>query len=311
MPRPRHVARGPGGHGAPAGAGRAVPLRRAASRADGGSVHLAPFPGPGVEGDEPLDRAMDVVRRLASLARSAREDVGIRCGSRSGACSRDSIRRGPGGVRGAGAPTAVRSQCQAGGAVTHGTDLVTLEARPTFRALGKRFGKATPDAAEAIRHLAPADVARFEAGEPVSIELNGERHPLVPGDLTVHRQARGDVVVRADGASWRRSTDAHRGAEAGRDGPRSRQQGAAPAARRRLPGHRPHRGLGPAVTGRWRTRPAATPITLRGDAGAHADDRQCGAGCGSGQDIELDGLRAHVAVRPGRLRVRGRLGDGT
>ena len=80
-----------------------------------------------------------------------------------------------------------------------GTDLVTLDARPSFRALGKWFGKATPAAAAAIRAL-PADaVARFEAGAPVEIEVNGERHPLLAGDLEIHRQARGDVVVRADG----------------------------------------------------------------------------------------------------------------
>jgi isoleucyl-tRNA synthetase len=80
-----------------------------------------------------------------------------------------------------------------------GTDLVSLEARPSFRALGKRFGKATPAAAEAIRQLSSEAVARFESGEPVEIVVEGTAARPEPGDLVVHRQARGDVVVRADG----------------------------------------------------------------------------------------------------------------
>jgi isoleucyl-tRNA synthetase len=167
----------------------------------GGSVHLAPFPVPlpGIE-DAKLDRAMDVVRRLASLARSAREDVGIRV--------RQPLSRLlaaiPGDVDRA-TFQALQPLLEAEvnvkrvELVTRGTDLVTLEARPSFRALGKRFGPATPEAAEAIRRLPGESVARFEAGEPVSIEVRGGREQLQPDDLTVQRQARGDVIVRSDG----------------------------------------------------------------------------------------------------------------
>lgn len=167
----------------------------------GGSVHLAPFPVPlpGIE-DAKLDRAMDVVRRLASLARSAREDVGIRV--------RQPLSRLlaaiPGDVDRA-TFQALQPLLEAEvnvkrvELVTRGTDLVTLEARPSFRALGKRFGPATPEAAEAIRRLPGELVARFEAGEPVSIEVRGGREQLQPDDLTVQRQARGDMIVRSDG----------------------------------------------------------------------------------------------------------------
>jgi isoleucyl-tRNA synthetase len=167
----------------------------------GTSVHLAPFPVPlpGIE-DAALDRAMDVVRRLASLARNAREDVGIRVRqplSRLLAAIPADVDR----------PTfqALQPLLEAEvnvkrvELVTSGTDLVTLEARPSFRALGKRFGPATPEAAEAIRRLPGELVARFEAGEPVSIEVRGARERLQPDDLTVHRHARGEVVVRSDG----------------------------------------------------------------------------------------------------------------
>jgi isoleucyl-tRNA synthetase len=85
--------------------------------------------------------------------------------------------------------------------VTRETDLVSLEARPSFRALGKRLGRATPEAAQAIRDLPASEVERFEAGEPVEITVAGAAVRLEPGDLTVHRQARGDLVVRADGVT--------------------------------------------------------------------------------------------------------------
>jgi isoleucyl-tRNA synthetase len=167
----------------------------------GESVHLAPFPSPDGEEDARLARAMDAVRRLASLARSARERIGLRV-------------RQPLGRMLAAVPgdvdrelfEALRPILEAEvnvkrvELVTSGADLVLLKARPSFRALGKRFGKATPDAAEAIRCLSSEQVAQYEAGRPVEIEVGGRRHALEPGDLEVHREARGDVVVESDGA---------------------------------------------------------------------------------------------------------------
>jgi isoleucyl-tRNA synthetase len=167
----------------------------------GTSVHLAPFPRPAAgHEDEALDRAMDVVRRLASLARAAREDVGIR------------VRQPLARMLAAVPPDVDHALFEAlvpllAGEVNvkrvelvhTGTDLVSLEARPSFRALGKRFGKATPAAAEAIRRLTSEAVARFEAGEPVEIVVEGTAGRLEPDDLVIHRRARGDVVVRADG----------------------------------------------------------------------------------------------------------------
>ena len=43
----------------------------------GSSVHLAAFPAPGGARDTALEAAMDAVRRLASLARAAREEIGL------------------------------------------------------------------------------------------------------------------------------------------------------------------------------------------------------------------------------------------
>ena len=166
----------------------------------GTSVHLAPFPEPGTAADATLSRAMDVVRRLASLARSARETVAIRV-------------RQPLARMLAAVPADVDRETFEALApllmgevnvkrvelVTSGTDLVSLEARPSFRALGKRFGKTTPLAAEAIKALPSDQVARFESGERVTIAVQGETHVLQPDDLVVHRHSRGDVVVETDG----------------------------------------------------------------------------------------------------------------
>jgi isoleucyl-tRNA synthetase len=166
----------------------------------GTSVHLAPFPTGEGRSDPALARAMDVVRRLASLARGAREEVALKV-------------RQPLARLVAAIPAdvdhalfdALRPLLEAEvnvkriELVTQGADLVSLEARPSFRSLGKRFGKATPQAAEAVKALPTAEVARFEAGGTVEIEVAGARYALEPGDLVVHRHAKGDLVVQTDG----------------------------------------------------------------------------------------------------------------
>jgi isoleucyl-tRNA synthetase len=80
-----------------------------------------------------------------------------------------------------------------------GDALVRLEAKPNFRSLGKRFGKATPLAAEAVAALTSEALAAFERGEPVAISVNGESHQLTPDDLTVVRRAAGNLVVKEEG----------------------------------------------------------------------------------------------------------------
>ncbi|MBI4541630.1 MAG: isoleucine--tRNA ligase [Gemmatimonadetes bacterium] len=166
----------------------------------GTSVHLAEVPAAAASAEPALERAMDVVRRLASLARSARETVGLRVRqpvSRMLAAIPADV---DGGLFDALVPLlSAEVNVKRVEVVTSGTDLVSLEARPSFRALGKRFGKATPEAAAAVKAL-PADlVARFEAGERVEIVVQGTPHILAAGDLVVQRRARGDMVVETDG----------------------------------------------------------------------------------------------------------------
>jgi isoleucyl-tRNA synthetase len=74
-------------------------------------------------------------------------------------------------------------------------DLVTLRGKANFRTLGKRYGKATPQAAEAVTRLAPAELQVLERGETVR---TGEWE-LHPEDVTVTREVASDWVVQADG----------------------------------------------------------------------------------------------------------------
>jgi len=266
----------------------------------GASVHLAPFPlrAPAHE-DEALDRAMDAVRRLASLARSAREDVGIRVRqplARLLAAIPADVDRA---LFDALVPLlAAEVNVKRVELVHAGTDLVSLEARPSFRALGKRFGKATPLAAEAIRALDPAQVARFEAGERVEITVEGRAVRLEADDLTVHRQARGDVVVRADGVVVAALDPALTDA--------LRQEGVARELVSRV--QRLRRDAGYRVSDRielWVTGDAAVVAaaerhgaylageTLAGEVRTREPDGPADATA----EVELDGLRARLAVR--------------
>jgi isoleucyl-tRNA synthetase len=171
-------------------------LHRALS---GRPVHVARFPEAGAR-DEGLEGAMDAVRRLASLARAAREERNLRVRQ---PLARMAIAV-PAAVRGAefdallpllASEVNVRSL----EVVSSDTDLVRLVARPNFRALGKRFGKRTPGVADVVARLEPDALRQLEAGTPVEVTIDGERAEILPGDLTVERQVTSDWLVASDG----------------------------------------------------------------------------------------------------------------
>jgi isoleucyl-tRNA synthetase len=165
----------------------------------GTSVHLARFPVPGSR-DEALERAMDAVRRLASLARAAREEGNLRVRQ---PLARMAIAV-PASARGAELDAllpllASEVNVRALELVSSDADLVRLVGRPNFRALGKRFGKRTPAIAEAVAQLGAADLRRLEAGEEVEVVVGGEPAAIGPDDLTVERQVTSDWLVASDG----------------------------------------------------------------------------------------------------------------
>ncbi|HEY7895485.1 MAG TPA: isoleucine--tRNA ligase [Gemmatimonadaceae bacterium] len=166
----------------------------------GTSVHLAPFGGCSLaEGDPALEQAMGHIRRLATLARAARKEAGVKIRQPLSRllCVVPNYRAG---VLDALVPL-LRSELNVKSvefALT-GDALVRLEAKPNFRALGKRFGKKTPLAAQAVAALRSEALLGFTRGESLVISVEGESHVLAHEDLEVVRRATGDLVVQEEG----------------------------------------------------------------------------------------------------------------
>ncbi|MBM4184652.1 MAG: isoleucine--tRNA ligase [Gemmatimonadetes bacterium] len=147
--------------------------------------------------DARLEADMDAARALVSLGRAAREDVKIRV--------RQPLRRivavVPGNRPLADEVLAVaRDELNVKRVefVSSAEGLVKLIARPNFRALGPRFGKDTNEAANAMRALPQASLARYRDGGTVEIEVAGATHRLEAGDLEVAQEASAGLVVKSE-----------------------------------------------------------------------------------------------------------------
>jgi isoleucyl-tRNA synthetase len=176
----------------------------------GGSVHLAAYtrvhPG---SVDVDLERAMSHIRTLATLGRAAREEAGVKVRQPLGrmVC----VVPLPGvALRGAGAKAeamleelspllAAELNIKKVEFISSAGDLVTLEAKPNFRSLGKKFGKNTPLASEAVQALSSEALREFEAGKPLYVSVENESRELSAEDLTVVRRASGELVVKEEG----------------------------------------------------------------------------------------------------------------
>ncbi|GAB2757881.1 isoleucine--tRNA ligase [Nocardioides pakistanensis] len=166
------------------------------------SVHLATWPDydPG-DIDEELSGAVALARRLVELGRAARADAKVR--------TRQPLRRA---LVGTAAWNALSEELRAEvaeelniGALeplsSAGADLVDHTAKGNFRALGKRFGKQTPQVAQAI---ADADAAALSAalstdGKAV-VSVAGEQVEVLPDEVIVSERPReGWSVVNEQG----------------------------------------------------------------------------------------------------------------
>ncbi|NNF28262.1 MAG: isoleucine--tRNA ligase [Gemmatimonadetes bacterium] len=164
----------------------------------GSSSHLAPFPVAERERvDEELEEQMTHVRALSTLGRAAREEVKIRVRQPLGLMKAVV----PGTAMNKDGIALLREELNVKEVdfSASASDMVTLSARPNYRSLGRRFGKATEEAAGAIRDLSPRQVAAYRDGDVVSVEVGGESHVLEPDDLDVVESAEGDWVVRSEG----------------------------------------------------------------------------------------------------------------
>ena len=143
---------------------------------------------------------MDAVRRLASLARAARDERGIRV--------RQPLARMqvaiPAAVRGAvsdGLLELLRLEVNVKEVevVESDTDLVRLRAKPNFRSLGKRYGKRTP----AVAARGPGSRVRRVEGPGTGTDRDaGARRRvchLFPEDIVVEREVASDWLVGSDG----------------------------------------------------------------------------------------------------------------
>jgi isoleucyl-tRNA synthetase len=166
----------------------------------GTSVHLSRFPESSGNRDQALEDSMEAVRRLASLARGAREERGLRV--------RQPLARMqvavPAAARGPALDELlellrIEVNVKAVDVVASDTDLVRLRAKANFRSLGKRYGKRTPAIAAAAARLGAEELRGLERGEPATLEVDGEPATFLPEDVVVEREVASDWLVASDG----------------------------------------------------------------------------------------------------------------
>jgi isoleucyl-tRNA synthetase len=166
----------------------------------GNSVHLAGFVRDGSAPAEPLlESGMGAARKLATLARAAREEAGVRVRqplSRMVCVVPEEMRDAVDPLT---ALLASELNVKAVELATSSDALVRLEAKANFRTLGKRFGKSTPQAAAAVAALDSDALRALERGNPVFITVEGEAHALSLEEVTIIRRAAGELVVAEDG----------------------------------------------------------------------------------------------------------------
>jgi isoleucyl-tRNA synthetase len=165
----------------------------------GESVHLASYVRDvAAPTDEWLETSMRSVRTLATLGRAAREQAGINVRqplSRM-VCVAPNV---SGNALTELLPIlASELNVKQVEIATSGDALVTLEAKPNFRALGKKFGKKTPLAAEAVSRFTSEHLRSFEQGEELFVTVDGETHAISADDLTIVRRASGALVVQEE-----------------------------------------------------------------------------------------------------------------
>ncbi len=165
----------------------------------GTSVHLAPYVRDGAHvQDVALEKVMSSIRTLATLGRAAREQakINVRQPLSRMVCvapaSHDKALQDLLPV------LAAELNIKQIELATSGDALVSLEAKPNFRALGKKFGKKTPLAAEAVAAFTSDHLRAFELGSELLVTVDGETHGLDAADLTIVRRASGALVVEEE-----------------------------------------------------------------------------------------------------------------
>jgi isoleucyl-tRNA synthetase len=165
----------------------------------GESVHLASYVRTnGSAADPALESTMASIRTLATLGRAAREQAGINV--------RQPLARmvcvAPNASAESLAPLlpilASELNVKRVEVATSADALVTLEAKANYRTLGKKFGKRTKLAADAIEQFTSDHLRRFEQGGELAVTVDGDTHEITADDLMIVRRASGALVVQEE-----------------------------------------------------------------------------------------------------------------
>jgi isoleucyl-tRNA synthetase len=156
---------------------------------DGGepSVHLCDFPEPDETLiDRELEFDMGVARRTVELGRAARSQakVKVRQPLREAIVVADPRERAA--IERLEDQVLDELNVKGISYVEEAEELASYEAKPNFRQLGPRFGARMPVVAKAVEQLDPAAAAAaFDAGDAVTIEVDGAEERLGPDDLSL------------------------------------------------------------------------------------------------------------------------------
>ncbi len=164
----------------------------------GGSVHLVDYPAASSRRDEVLEGEMEDVRALVTLGRAAREEAGLRVRQPLPGIQATL----PGGRRLTGAMEEIlRDELNVREVVfpAADADIVRLSAKPDFGRLGPRFGDRTPQVARLVGDLDAAALQELRDGATVVADLDGADVEIMPDDVRIVEEAKGDLTVRAGG----------------------------------------------------------------------------------------------------------------
>jgi isoleucyl-tRNA synthetase len=167
----------------------------------GGSVHLTSYvrSDSTVVRDEALEAAMDDVRQLVALGHAARDAAGINTRQPLARLAAV-VPRGASGVDSRVASLVPLLEAElnvkAVDFLSSADSLVRLTAKANYRTLGKKFGKLTPVAADAIAGLSSDDLRIIQDGGRVHVSVEGRDYPIDQEDVAISHQAAGDLVIQ-------------------------------------------------------------------------------------------------------------------
>jgi isoleucyl-tRNA synthetase len=163
------------------------------------SVHLADYPEPDpTVRDEPLERAMETARRVASLGRTVRTDARVRV--------RQPLPRAAVHV-----PSDAGNLTPLAGLVAEELNVKSVDlaespeivggwrAKPNYRTLGPRLGPGVKEVAAALHRDDGSLAAELAEGRPVQIRTAGGDVEVEPGDAELSRETMGGWGVAGDG----------------------------------------------------------------------------------------------------------------